>query len=74
MNSPELIQKPDRTPGLPLRFIDGGPYLISLDSAGNICWHESGNGKLLAVFSLSPDGWMLQTERRNIGGGVSSEQ
>jgi hypothetical protein len=74
IHSTENIQKPDRTPGLPLRFIDGGPYLISLDSAGNICWHESGNGTLLAVFSLSPDGWTLQTERRTIGGTVSSEE
>jgi hypothetical protein len=30
---------------------------------GNICWHDSGNGKILAIFRLHPDGWSLQTER-----------
>jgi hypothetical protein len=57
------IQKIDRTPGLPLRLIDGNPWLICLDMDGNICWHDGKNGKILAIFRLHPDGWSLQTER-----------
>jgi len=62
------IQKLDRTGGLPLKLIDGGSFLISLDGDGNICWHDSSNGKLLAVFRLHPGGWTLQTEQRTFSG------
>jgi WD40 repeat protein len=61
----------ERTPGLPLKLIDGGSSLISLDRDGNICWHDSVNGKLLAVFRLHQNGWALQTERRTISGRYS---
>ena len=61
------IQKLDMTPGLPLRLFNGGNYLISLDGDSNICWYDSRHGKLLAVFSLHPDGWTLQTEKGVIG-------
>jgi hypothetical protein len=62
------IHKLDRTSGLPLRLIDGGQYLISLDRDGCICWHDNQSGKLIAVFRLHPDAWTLQTERRTITG------
>jgi len=62
------IQKLGRTNGLPLRLLEGGPRLISLDRDGNICWHDSRNGKLAAVFRLHPSGWTLQTERGTISG------
>ena len=62
------IQKLEMTPGLPLRLFNGGNYLISLDGDGNICWHDSYKGKLLAVFGLHPDGWTLQTEKGVIQG------
>jgi WD40 repeat protein len=61
----------ERTPGLPHKLIDGGSSLISLDSDGNICWHNGVNGRLLAVFRLHADGWSLQTERRIINGRYS---
>jgi hypothetical protein len=64
------IQKLDRTPGLPLRLIDGSPWLICLDMDGNICWHDSKNGKILAIFRLHPDSWSLQTERGLINGSL----
>jgi len=70
--SPNIIRQPDRTPGLPLRFINSGSYLISLDNDGNICWHENRSGKLLAVFSLHGDGWILKTERRTLSGGLET--
>jgi hypothetical protein len=65
------IQPLDRTGGLPLKLIDGGSSLISLDGDGSICWHDGHNGKLLAIFRLHPDGWTLQTERGTINGRVS---
>jgi hypothetical protein len=66
------IQQLDRTSGLPLKLIDGGSFLISLDRDGSICWHDSHDGKLLAIFRLQPGGWTLQTERRTINGKFSS--
>ena len=72
LSSPKIAQKPARTPGLPLRFIDDGSYLVSIDNDGNICWHESRSGTLLAVFSLQPAGWMLQTAGRTISGRVET--
>jgi WD40 repeat protein len=60
--------KLDRTSGLPLRFLEDGRNLVSLDRDGNICWHDSRTGKLAAVFSLHPSGWTLRTERNTISG------
>jgi WD40 repeat protein len=65
------LQDMDRTAGLTLKFIEGGPRLISLDGDGNICWHDSQNGKLLAVFRLHPGTWTLQTPQRTISGNVT---
>ena len=65
------IQKLDRTSGLPLKLIDGGSFLISLDGDGSICWHDSYNGRLLAIFRLHPGGWTLQTEQRTFSGGLN---
>ena len=61
-------QKLDRTAGLPLRLLEGGSNLLSLDRDGNICWFDSRSGRLAAVFSLQPTGWTLRTERRQITG------
>ena len=66
------IQQLDRTSGLPLKLIDGGSFLISLDRDGSICWHDSHDGKILAIFKLQPGGWTLQTERRTINGRFQS--
>jgi len=66
------IQKLDRTSGLPLRLLEGGSNLVSLDQDGNICWYDSRTGKLAAVFSLSPPGWTLRTEKGSISGQISN--
>jgi hypothetical protein len=66
------IQQLDRTSGLPLKLINGGSFLISLDRDGSICWHDTHDGKLLAIFRLQPGGWTLQTERRTINGRFQS--
>ncbi|MDR0289886.1 MAG: WD40 repeat domain-containing protein [Treponema sp.] len=64
------IQRLERTGGLPIKLINGGPSLISLDGDGSICWHDSRSGKLLAVFRLHSGEWTLQTERGNISGNL----
>jgi WD40 repeat protein len=69
--SSAIIQKLDRTSGLPRRLLEGGSCLISLDLDGNICWHDSRSGRLVAIFSLRPWGWTLRTERWNISGQVT---
>ncbi|MCL2191508.1 MAG: hypothetical protein FWB79_05930, partial [Treponema sp.] len=61
-------QRLDRTPGFPYRLIEGGRYVISLDRDGNLAWHDSQNGRLLAIFRLHPEGWTLQTQQGVIGG------
>jgi hypothetical protein len=68
------IQKLDRTSGLPRRLLEGGSSLVSLDQDGNICWYDSRNGKLAAVFSLNPSGWTLRTERRSISGQITNSK
>jgi WD40 repeat protein len=64
------LQKLDRTAGLPHRLLEGGHSLISLDRDGNICWHDSRNGRLAAVFSLYPSGWTLRTEKGSVRGEI----
>jgi len=66
------MQPLDRTSGLPLKLIDGGSFLVSLDRDGSICWHDSRDGKLLAIFRLNTNGWTLQTEQRTINGKTQS--
>jgi hypothetical protein len=48
--------------------MEGGSSLVSLDQDGNICWYDSRNGRLTAIFSLNPSGWTLRTEKRSISG------
>jgi hypothetical protein len=64
------LQNMERTAGLTHKLIDGGLHLISLDRDGTICWHDSQNGKLLAVFRLHPGAWTLQTPQRTLTGSV----
>jgi WD40 repeat protein len=56
------IRKFERTPGLPLRLISGGQFFITLDAEGNICWHDAPSGRLLAVFRLYQNEWILRQE------------
>jgi len=68
------IQKLDRTGGLPLRLMEGGASLVSLDRDGNIAWYNGRNGKLAAVFSLHPSGWTLQTEGKTVNGQTTNNK
>jgi hypothetical protein len=50
----------ERSPGLPVRLVDGGPFFIAVDGDGNICWYDPPSGKLLAFFRLYETEWILQ--------------
>ena len=50
----------ERSAGLPIKILDGGLYFIVLDSEGNITWHDNNTGKLLALFRLNRDSWVLE--------------
>jgi len=49
----------ERTNGLPVKLSGNERFFISLDSEGNIAWHDNRTGRLLAVFSLNGNRWTL---------------
>jgi hypothetical protein len=51
----------ERGPGLPLRLIDGDFCFVVLDGEGNIAWHDPDTGKLLALFRIYGDRWIMET-------------
>jgi len=57
----------ERTQGLPVKLLGCKNFFLSLDSEGNISWHDL-NGKLLAVFRIYKDRWVLETGRKTLGG------
>jgi len=59
----------ERTAGLPLKLLGGKDFFLSLDSEGNISWHNT-NGKLLAVFRIYKDRWVLEKGTETLGGAV----
>jgi len=58
----------ERTNALPVKLLGCDGFFISLDGEGNIAWHDNRNGKVLAVFSLYADQWVLQSARKTSGG------
>jgi hypothetical protein len=50
----------ERSAGFPKKIISGGNYFICLDSDGNICWHDPGTGKILALFRIYADTWVME--------------
>jgi hypothetical protein len=50
----------ERSPGLPAGLFDGGAFFVAIDRDGNICWYDPRSGKLLALFRLYGDEWILQ--------------
>jgi hypothetical protein len=50
----------ERSPGLPLRLINGGNRFITLDSGGSIGWYDNQTGKLLALLRFYPGEWILE--------------
>jgi hypothetical protein len=57
----------ERTNGLPVKLFGYDRFFISLDSEGNIAWHDNRTGRLLAVFSLNENRWTLSTTREISG-------
>jgi hypothetical protein len=49
----------ERTNGLPIKILGCEKFFISLDSEGNISWHDNKDGKILAVFSLYSTRWKM---------------
>jgi hypothetical protein len=56
----------ERSPGLPLRIINGGAWFITIDAVGNIGWHESQTGSLRALLRLYADEWVLELDDGSI--------
>ena len=54
--------------GLPLKIVDGNRWFIVLDAEGSITWYNSQTGKLLAVFRLYPDLWVLERDGQILQG------
>ena len=57
----------ERTEGLPVKLSGYEWFFLSLDSEGNIAWHDSTTGKLLAVFRLYENRWTLSSGREISG-------
>jgi WD40 repeat protein len=57
----------ERSPGLPLKILEGGRWFILLDTEGNITWHDPATGKAAAAFRIYENEWTLETPE---GGGT----
>jgi len=60
----------ERTNGLPVKLLGNEKFFISLDSEGNISWHDNKTGSLLAVFSLNGNRWTLLLDSGEISGSI----
>jgi WD40 repeat protein len=56
----------ERSPGLPLRLINGGNRFVILDAEGNVSWHESQTGRLQALLRFYADEWVLEQDNGQI--------
>jgi len=59
----------ERTQGLPVKLLGCKDFFLSLDSEGNVSWHGT-DGKLLAVFRIYKDRWVLETDKKTFGGNI----
>ncbi|MDR0758779.1 MAG: WD40 repeat domain-containing protein [Treponema sp.] len=50
----------ERSPGLPLRLINGGNRFITLDAEGSVVWYDNQTGELLALLRFYPGEWVLE--------------
>jgi hypothetical protein len=65
--TPQMINL-ERSRGLPVKILDGGKWFVILDGEGGITWHDPRTGKLLAVFRIYPDFWVLEAEGKKFQG------
>ena len=54
----------ERSPGLPRHIVNGGRYIVSVDSDGNIVWYDPITQRIMALLHLYKDGWVLEREGR----------
>jgi hypothetical protein len=64
--SPRGMLNFERSPGLPLKLVEGGSFFVVIDGDGNICWHDPLSGNLLAIFRLYLNEWILQQSHGEI--------
>jgi len=69
----EKIINFERTTGLPIKLLGCEKFFISLDSEGNVSWHNNKNGKTLAVFSINSEQWMRKINDTKISGKFSHQ-
>jgi WD40 repeat protein len=62
--SPRGVIPFDRSPGLPLRLINGGGYFVTIDADGNISWHANQTGELRALLQLYENTWVMEQYNR----------
>jgi len=63
----------ERSRGLPVKIINGGRWFIVLDGEGGLTWHDIPSGKLLAVFRLYPDLWVLESGGKKVQGRIAKK-
>jgi hypothetical protein len=68
--SPEVYPL-ERSSGLPRKILDGDRRFILMDTEGNITWHDPATGKILAIFRLYENEWILEKEGSFIRGRVT---
>jgi hypothetical protein len=56
----------ERSPGLPLRLIDGGNRFVILDAEGSISWYDNQTGELLALLRFYSGEWVLEQKNGQI--------
>jgi hypothetical protein len=66
IHSPEGIIPFERGPGLPVQLISGGSFFIALDGDGNISWHQSQTGELLAILRIDANEWVLEKNQGRV--------
>jgi len=68
--TPEIIPM-ERSAGLPVKILDGGGrWFIILDGEGSISWHDNRTGKILAVFTLYSNFWIMHRKGETIRGQI----
>ncbi|QQO08081.1 WD40 repeat domain-containing protein [Breznakiella homolactica] len=49
----------ERSPGLPVKLVDGAVSIIAIDEDGNITWHNPHSGEILASLRIYSNEWIL---------------
>ena len=57
------INNLQRSPGLPVILLNAGAFFISVDSDGNIVWHDPQTGNTLAMLRFYENNWILESIR-----------